>query len=189
MSGSMERGGREPAGDRVQTALARRVDGVVIWIARHWLALFNSVVALYLFLPILAPALASAGLTTPASLLYNAYSVTCHQLPERSYFLFGEKPLYSLSALEASGLEEGLGLFQRRAFRRQRRKRLQDRDLPAGRGHLRLGRAGRSAFRAAAGTVARAGSESLPALPGPHEHLTASASFSDCARATGGCAP
>ena len=117
MSGSMERGSREPAGDRIQTALARRVDGVVIWIARHWLALFNSVVALYLFLPILAPALASAGLTTPASLLYSAYSFTCHQLPERSYFLFGEKPLYSLSALEASGLEEGLGLFQRRAFR------------------------------------------------------------------------
>ena len=113
----METQRREPPPGRVQTAVARRVDGVVIWIARHWLALFNSVVALYLLLPILAPALASAGLTTPASLIYGAYSVTCHQLPESSYFLFGERPLYSLSALEASGLEEGLGLLQRRAFR------------------------------------------------------------------------
>ena len=101
----------------MQTDFARRADGIVIWIARHWLALFNSIVALYLLLPILAPALAKAGLTTPASLLYMAYSATCHQLPERSYFLFGEQPLYSLSALETSGLEEGLGLFGRRAFR------------------------------------------------------------------------
>ena len=101
----------------MQTAFARRADGIVIWIARHWLALFNSIVALYLLLPILAPALAKAGLTTPASLLYMVYSATCHQLPERSYFLFGEQPLYSLSALETSGLEEGLGLFGRRAFR------------------------------------------------------------------------
>ena len=116
----MERGGREPAGDRIQTALARRVDGVVIWIARHWLALFNSVVALYLFLPILAPALASAGLTTPASLLYSAYSFTCHQLPERSYFLFGEKPLYSLSALEAGGPGGGVGAVSAARLPRQR---------------------------------------------------------------------
>lgn len=101
----------------MQTDFARRADGIVIWIARHWLALFNSIVALYLLLPILAPALAKAGLTTPASLLYMVYSATCHQLPERSYFLFGEQPLYSLSALETSGLEEGLGLFGRRAFR------------------------------------------------------------------------
>ena len=117
MSHPMETHGQEPAGARVQTALARRVDGLVIWIARHWLALFNSVIALYLLLPILAPVLAKAGLTMPASLLYSVYSVTCHQLPERSYFLFGEQPLYSLSSLEATGLEEGLGLFQRRAFR------------------------------------------------------------------------
>ena len=113
----METYSGEQVGDQVQTALARRLDRVIIWIARHWLALFNSVVALYLLLPVLAPALAKAGLTTPAAVLYTAYSVACHQLPERSYFLFGEEPLYSLSALEARGLGEGLGLFQRRAFR------------------------------------------------------------------------
>jgi len=107
----------QPPVDRVQTEFARRVDGVVIWIARHWLALFNSVVGVYLLLPVVAPALASAGLTAQASLIYSAYSVTCHQLPDRSYFLFGERPLYSLSALQAEGLEEDAGLFQRRRFR------------------------------------------------------------------------
>lgn len=99
------------------TALARQLDGVVIWIARHWLALFNGAVAIYLLLPFLAPVLARAGLTLPAAAIYSMYSVVCHQLPDHSYFLFGEKPFYSLSALEARGLEEGLGLFQRRAFR------------------------------------------------------------------------
>lgn len=117
MSHSSDTSGSEPAEGRIQAAVARRVDGVVIWIARHWLALFNSLVALYLLLPFLAPVLANAGLTTPASLLYSTYSAACHQLPERSYFLFGERPFYSLSALEASGLEEGQGFFQRRAFR------------------------------------------------------------------------
>lgn len=116
MSLPPETDGREPDGERVQTAIARRVDGMVIWIARHWLALFNMVIALYLILPTMAPALEKIGLHTPASLIYSAYSVTCHQLPERSYFLFGERPLYSLSALESHGLESGLGLFQRRAF-------------------------------------------------------------------------
>ena len=111
MSHSSDTSGSEPAEGRIQAAVARRVDGVVIWIARHWLALFNSLVALYLLLPFLAPVLANAGLTTPASLLYSTYSATCHQLPERSYFLFGERPFYSLSALEASGLRKDRASF------------------------------------------------------------------------------
>ena len=116
MSQSVESGGG-PVEGRVQKEVARRVDGAVLWIAQHWLALFNALVALYLLLPFLAPVLANAGLTRPASLLYSVYSATCHQLPERSYFLFGEQPFYSLSSLETGGLSEDQGLFQRRAFR------------------------------------------------------------------------
>lgn len=117
MSQSVDSSGGEQVEGRVQQAVALRVDGAVLWIARHWLALFNALVALYLLLPFLAPALANAGLTRPASLIYSVYSATCHQLPERSYFLFGERPFYSLSSLETGGLPEDQGLFQRRAFR------------------------------------------------------------------------
>jgi len=117
VSPSVDSGGQEQAEGRVQTAIARGVDGGVLWIARHWLALFNVVVAFYLLLPLAAPALARSGLTTPASLIYSVYSATCHQLPERSYFLFGERPFYSLASLETSGLAESQGLFERRAFR------------------------------------------------------------------------
>ncbi|MYH62099.1 MAG: DUF2085 domain-containing protein [Caldilineaceae bacterium SB0675_bin_29] len=117
MSPSVDTGGHEQVEGRVQSAIARRVDGGVLWIARHWLALFNVVVAFYLLLPLAAPVLARAGLTTPASLIHSVYSATCHQLPERSYFLFGERPFYSLASLETSGLAGGQGLFERRAFR------------------------------------------------------------------------
>lgn len=101
----------------VHSTYAHRINKLVPWIARHWLAFFNSALALYLFLAILAPVLVKAGMTTPASIIYFAYSFMCHQLPENSYFLFGEQPYYSLASLEAVGLESGLDLFQRRAFR------------------------------------------------------------------------
>ena len=117
MSQPVDLSGGEQVEGRVQKEVARRVDGAVLWIARHWLALFNALVALYLLLPFLAPVLANAGLSRPASLIYSVYSATCHQLPERSYFLFGEQPFYSLSTLEKGGLPEDQGLFQRRAFR------------------------------------------------------------------------
>ncbi|MDE0143090.1 MAG: DUF2085 domain-containing protein [Caldilineaceae bacterium] len=117
MSQPVDLSGGEQVEGRVQKEVARRVDGAVLWIARHWLAFFNALVALYLLLPFLAPVLADAGLSRPASLIYSVYSATCHQLPERSYFLFGEQPFYSLSTLEKGGLPEDQGLFQRRAYR------------------------------------------------------------------------
>jgi len=91
-------------------------DGIVLGIARHWLLLINTAVAIYLFLPLAAPVLVNAGYERPARVIYSIYSFTCHQLPERSYFLFGKTPLYSIRALEANGLPPGQNLFQRRTF-------------------------------------------------------------------------
>ncbi len=91
-------------------------DGIVLGIARHWLLLINLAVGVYLFLPLSAPILVDAGYERPAGLIYSVYSFACHQLPERSYFFFGESPLYSLSQLEADGLPPGQNLFERRVF-------------------------------------------------------------------------
>jgi len=96
--------------------VARIADGIVLGIARHWLLLINLAVGVYLFLPLAAPVLVNAGYERPARVIYSNYSFACHQLPERSYFLFGENPIYSLSALEANGLPPGGDLFQRRKF-------------------------------------------------------------------------
>ncbi len=71
------------------------VDGLVSFIARHWLALANLGLLAFMVPPFLAPLLMAAGYEYPARFIYLAYRLTCHQLPTRSYFLFGRQPVYS----------------------------------------------------------------------------------------------
>jgi uncharacterized membrane protein len=73
---------------------ARGIDRLVYWISRHWLALFNTLVAIYIALPILAPVLMHTGATAPARMIYTIYSPLCHQMASRSFFLYGEQAAY-----------------------------------------------------------------------------------------------
>ncbi len=41
------------------------------------------------------------GWSGPANIIYQVYSFFCHQLPERSYFLFGPQFSYPLSTIQA----------------------------------------------------------------------------------------
>lgn len=90
--------------------------GFVVWIARHWLALFNAAWGVYVLLPFAAAMLMAAGIETPAWVLYRVYSFLCHQLPSHSYFLFGPEHAPSLAVLEANGLPPGAGLLEQRQF-------------------------------------------------------------------------
>jgi uncharacterized membrane protein len=97
---------------------AARIDRMVRWLATHWLAVFNSFVAIFVALPFLAPVFMHVGATGLGELIYTVYSPTCHQLPERSYFLFGPQVVYSEAELEAAGaMPAGLNLFQREWLR------------------------------------------------------------------------
>jgi uncharacterized membrane protein len=69
----------------------------VLWFSRHWLAVFSIAWGVFVVLPWLAPMLMRIGATGPAKGIYFAYSFVCHQLPERSYFLFGPQPTYPLA--------------------------------------------------------------------------------------------
>lgn len=60
-------------------------------LARHWLLVFNTLLAVFAGLPLLAPILLAKGFTGPANAIYSAYRHTCHQLPSRSYFILGEQ--------------------------------------------------------------------------------------------------
>lgn len=71
-----------------------RVDKAIYWLSRHWLAVLNTLVAIYVGLPILAPVLMNAGATGPARAIYTVYSPMCHQMASRSFFLFGEQYAY-----------------------------------------------------------------------------------------------
>jgi uncharacterized membrane protein len=58
------------------------------------------------------------GLSTPARAIYLMDSLTCHQLPERSFFLFGERGAYTVAELEAdAAIPTGLTLFRREMLR------------------------------------------------------------------------
>jgi len=99
-------------------------DRFSLWLSKHYLILFNLFVLLYVGLPILAPVLVKVGVEKPAVVIYRIYGGLCHQLSYRSWFLFGEQPIYPREAAsiegdltfnEATGLDEH-GLIDARKF-------------------------------------------------------------------------
>ena len=64
-------------------------DMMVRWLSRHWLMTLSIIMGIYVLVPFLAPVFMSMGLIVPGKVIYWVYSFLCHQLPERSYFLFG----------------------------------------------------------------------------------------------------
>jgi uncharacterized membrane protein len=75
------------------------VDRLALDIAQHWLLYVNVLLGIFVLLPFAAPALMAVGVTGPADAIYFIYGLVCHQLPQRSFFLFGHtgaKVSYSL---------------------------------------------------------------------------------------------
>ncbi len=79
-------------------------DGVSLWLSRHYLALFNVLIFLYVGIPFLAPVLMKVGAHAPAQVIYHAYSYVCHQFAFRSWFLFGEQGAYPRVEAGVAGL-------------------------------------------------------------------------------------
>lgn len=67
----------------------------------NWIFIFLLVYGVWVFAPFLAPVFMQAGWGNTGKALYLFYSFFCHQLPERSFFFFGEKTMYSLSEIQA----------------------------------------------------------------------------------------
>lgn len=72
------------------------------WLADYWLQIFIIVYGAWVFIPFLAPVFMKIGWTGVGKTIYFIYSFFCHQLPERSFFLFGQKAMYSLSEIQAA---------------------------------------------------------------------------------------
>lgn len=70
------------------------LDKLIYQLSKHWLAVFNCAVFIYVGLPFAAPVLMEANLPGPANVIYAAYSPLCHQFAFRSWFLFGDRPYY-----------------------------------------------------------------------------------------------
>jgi uncharacterized membrane protein len=65
------------------------------WFEHHWLLAFNTGWGFFVTLPWLAPIFMALGLTWPGKVVYFIYNFFCHQLPERSWFLFGSSFSYT----------------------------------------------------------------------------------------------
>lgn len=72
------------------------------WLGDNWIRLFLLVYGTWVLLPFLAPVFMQAGWIAPAKTLYAIYSFFCHQLPQRSLFLFGQKTMYSLAEIQSA---------------------------------------------------------------------------------------
>lgn len=83
-------------------------DRFTAWLGRSYMLLLNLLLFLYVGLPFLAPTLMNAGYPQLARPIYGVYGALCHQLAYRSWFLFGEQPVYPRAA---AGLE-GYQTFQ-----------------------------------------------------------------------------
>jgi len=81
-------------------SISGKLEAVTLWFGRHWIVLFAAFMGLYVGLPFLAPVFMSIGWTGPGRIIYLIYSTQCHQLPERSYFFFGPKTMYSLGEIQ-----------------------------------------------------------------------------------------
>lgn len=68
-------------------------------LGRLWFPAALLVVGLYAGLPWVAPIFMRLGWTAPAEAIYDVYSTQCHQLSQRSYFLFGPKLMYAPNEL------------------------------------------------------------------------------------------
>jgi uncharacterized membrane protein len=82
-----------------RTPIVVLADRVAYWFVRHWLAVLNVFFALYVGLPFLAPVLMDLGAERAAAIIYLIYRPLCHQLPQRSFFLFGPQVVYTVTEL------------------------------------------------------------------------------------------
>ncbi len=71
------------------------------WISHHWFEMFLLVYGVWVWVPFLAPVFMNFGWAGAGKSIYFIYSFFCHQLPERSFFLFGQKTMYSLREIQA----------------------------------------------------------------------------------------
>jgi uncharacterized membrane protein len=81
---------------------------LVYWLACTWYFLFMAAAIVFLMLGFLAPALLAEGYDEAGTAVYRFLAPHNHQLPQRSYFLFGESAFlrsYSLEQLIAFGAD------------------------------------------------------------------------------------
>jgi uncharacterized membrane protein len=80
--------------------MLRPLDRFAAYVQNHWLALAIAFLLLYSGLPVGGALLKAAGWDSAAQVIYQPYKALCHTYGFRSFFLFGEKVVYSRTEFE-----------------------------------------------------------------------------------------
>lgn len=84
-----------------QRSTDRTLNRAAYAFSRRWFYWIIVISGLWVSLPWLAPVFMRLGWEGPAEAIYFLYSFQCHQLPQRSFFLFGQQMTYSLEQIQA----------------------------------------------------------------------------------------
>jgi uncharacterized membrane protein len=91
------------SGEMVESQVQPYTDSLVnraaAGVLRRWLLVINVLMGVYVLTPFAAPVLMKAGLEAQGQAIYAVYSTQCHQLPERSFFLFGPSVTYPIDRI------------------------------------------------------------------------------------------
>src|SRR5262250_2800081 len=68
---------------------SRHIERVLEFVRDHWLATINVGLATYIGIALATPLAFAAGLTGPASAIFNAFHFLCAQTPSHSFFIAG----------------------------------------------------------------------------------------------------
>ncbi|MEW5987555.1 MAG: DUF2085 domain-containing protein [Chloroflexota bacterium] len=91
-----------PVADPHRRSIAIVANRLVYGLSRHWLLLFGLSWGVFIGLPWLAPVAMKLGWNGIGRAIYLFYATQCHQMPQRSFFLFGPKAMYSLAEIQAA---------------------------------------------------------------------------------------
>jgi len=70
-------------------AMVSTLDSIGNWLARHWLALVNSILAIWIGVAVLTPVAYALGFTGPAHSVFGFYRFACDQIPSHSLHVLG----------------------------------------------------------------------------------------------------
>jgi len=85
-----------------QRATMITLDRTILGFLRQWLLIINLLWAVFVITPWLAPVFMKMGNEGLARAIYVACRTQCHQLPQRSFFLFGAQASYSLPEIHTT---------------------------------------------------------------------------------------
>ncbi len=81
-----------------------RYEAFSLWLSKSYVWLISLILILFVFFSFLAPLMELSKHTGIAGGIYKVYSIFCHQLAYRSYFLGGEQAIYPRSLAHLNGL-------------------------------------------------------------------------------------